>query len=32
MLLLVFSVQLEWLPVYGAVSPEALSGWDPGPA
>jgi len=27
MLLLVFSVQLEWLPVYGAVSPEALSGW-----
>jgi len=28
MLLLVFSVQLEWLPVYGAVSPEALGGWD----
>ncbi len=27
MLLLVFSVQLEWLPVYGAVSPEALTGW-----
>ncbi len=27
MLLLVFSVHLEWLPVYGAVSPEALSGW-----
>ena len=26
MLLLVFSVQLEWLPVYGAVSPEALTG------
>ena len=26
MLLLVFSVQLEWLPVYGAVSPETLTG------
>jgi peptide/nickel transport system permease protein len=28
MMLLVFSVQLEWLPVYGAVSPEALMGWS----
>ncbi len=27
MMLLVFSVRLEWLPVYGAVSPEALGGW-----
>ncbi len=27
LLLLVFSVHLEWLPVYGAVSPEALTGW-----
>lgn len=27
LLLLAFSVQLGWLPVYGAVSPEALSGW-----
>lgn len=27
LLLLVFSVQLEWLPVFGAVSPEALTGW-----
>lgn len=27
LLLLVFSVQLEWLPVYGAISPEALAGW-----
>lgn len=27
MLLLVFSVHLGWLPVYGAVSPEALAGW-----
>ena len=26
MMLLVFSVQLGWLPVYGAVSPEALTG------
>lgn len=27
MLLLVFSVQLNWFPVYGAAAPEDLSGW-----
>ncbi len=28
MLLLVFSVQLGWFPVYGAVAPGDISGWD----
>lgn len=27
MLLLVFSVELGWFPVYGATAPESLSGW-----
>ena len=27
MLILAFSVHLQWFPVYGAVAPEGLSGW-----